>query len=341
MIFSSNNPAGAATEKWYQRALIYVGFTVVIIAVFIALIAIGGESGLSLQQRLWQGIGLLVACGLVAGGYLTLVRAEAVTNRNGDGNADGVVPATIVFDAVCFTVGGLVIVSFANPANPRQWAATIMWALACLAIGAIGGFLFGIPRSRRESRPAQVRPASTTPVQNQPAAITPGPPNPTPPPDQGAQPDPATTAGPNVPPDTATTPPPGVATPTPAPAPTNGSGAEQTRVELPTQDTASVSGPDLVAGSDPSPIEQISDWLTKIIVGLGLANLKELPGQLDAWARYVSMSIGSSATPSGGTDGSAASLALGVILYFLILGFMACYILTQIFLRNLINRSNN
>ena len=42
MIFSSNNPAGAATEKWYQRALIYVGFTVVIIAVFIALIAIGG-----------------------------------------------------------------------------------------------------------------------------------------------------------------------------------------------------------------------------------------------------------------------------------------------------------
>ena len=34
------------------------------------------------------------------------------------------------------------------------------------------------------------------------------------------------------------------------------------------------------SGSESSPIEQISDWLTKIIVGLGLINLTKLPGML-------------------------------------------------------------
>jgi hypothetical protein len=341
MIFSSKNPPGAVPVQWYQRALVYVGFTVVIIAVFLALIAIGGETGLSLQQRLWQGVGLLVASGLVAGGYLTLVRAEAATSGKGDGTGDGVVPATIVFDAVCFTVGGLVIVSFANPANPRQWAATIMWALACLAIGAIGGFLFGIPRSRRESRPTQAPPPSASPVPSQPAPANPKTPKPALSLDQGVQPEQATTVGTNVPPDTSTASQSVGAATTPPPASAHESGAEQAGSEVPTQDASSVSSPDLSPGSDPSPIEQISDWLTKIIVGLGLANLKALPGQLDAWARYVAMSIGSSAIPPGGADGSGASLALGMILYFLILGFMACYILTQIFLRNLVNKSNN
>jgi hypothetical protein len=330
MIFSSNNPVAAATGKWYQRALVYVGFTVVIIAIFIALIAIGSESGLSLQQRLWQGIGVLVACSLVAGGYLTLVRAEAATN--GNPASDGVVPATIVFDAVCFTVGGLVIVSFANPANPRQWAATIMWALACLAIGAIGGFLFGIPRSRRESR-------LSVGISKPPNSVTvnPTPPNPTPPntapanpqsPDNAGKPDPAVVAGATAPPDVAVPSPavpPAGDLPIPVPPSTGDSGGDQPAGDPSIQDNA--------AGGDPSPIEQISDWLTKIIVGLGLANVKELPGQLDRWAQYVAISIG--AQP----EGSGASLALGMILYFLILGFMACYILTQIFLRNLINKT--
>lgn len=244
----------------------------VTVAVFIALVAIGTESSATVQQRLWQGVGLLVACGLVAGGYVTVVRADAAKNQTGD----GIVPATIVFDAVCFTVGGLVIVSFANPADPRRWAATILWSLACLAIGAFAGFLFGIPRSRRESRPP------TNPQNPVPAAAAANPPA-----------DPST-------------------------------GAARS---------------DAV---DPSPIEQISDWLTKIIVGLGLANLKQLPEQLDTWAHYVASSVGSFAAPGGATApaNAGASLALGMILYFLILGFMACYILTQIFLRNLINRSS-
>ncbi|MGA7413213.1 MAG: hypothetical protein WBW33_22250 [Bryobacteraceae bacterium] len=344
MIFAARKNPDAQTQKWYQRALLYVAFTVVVVAIFIALIASATETGLTLQQRLWQCAGLLLACALVAGGYLTLVRAEDSSNES----ADGVVPATIVFDAVCFTVGGLVIVTFANSADPRRWAATIVWALACLAIGAIAGFLFGIPRSRREGQP--VRSAQSPAPQNQSGSNTStadgtagngkgadssstG--------DNGAKSDEAAASS--------TT-----GDQTTAADQEKGSAGEQTADQNAGQTAgqrggnASVvagasqaSSADLPQTGDPSPIEQISDWLTKIIVGLGLANLKELPAQLDKWAHYVAMSIGGFGDrPNGAPDDTGASLALGLILYFLILGFMACYILTQIFLRNLINRSS-
>jgi len=68
-------------------------------------------------------------------------------------------------------------------------------------------------------------------------------------------------------------------------------------------------------------LEDISDWLTKILVGAGLAQLAVLPGQLKRLAEFfhASMPLTSEA-------------ALMIILNFFVLGFMGSYLLTRLFL---------
>jgi hypothetical protein len=95
--------------------------------------------------------------------------------------------------------------------------------------------------------------------------------------------------------------------------------------------------------NDQSPIEQIADWLTKTIVGVALVNLEKMPGLLSRWAAYVSSSIGdppSMAAACGGRAGCnlGPSFALGVIIYFTVVGFLSGYLLTQVFLQRYVNR---
>jgi len=73
-------------------------------------------------------------------------------------------------------------------------------------------------------------------------------------------------------------------------------------------------------------LEQISDWLTKILVGVGLTQLTQLPSQLTRVARY----FGSSINP--GTSGGSGSFAVTIILSFSVLGFLFGYVATRVFL---------
>lgn len=81
-------------------------------------------------------------------------------------------------------------------------------------------------------------------------------------------------------------------------------------------------------------LEQISDWLTKIIVGLGLVELKQVPAHLGNAARWVAESLSISAPSS-----AAISFAGSLILYFSILGFLAGYLLTLLFLAGAFSRA--
>lgn len=61
---------------------------------------------------------------------------------------------------------------------------------------------------------------------------------------------------------------------------------------------------------------EISDWLTKIIVGLGLVNLKEIPGYLVSLGEYV--------RTSSKYDGQLLNIySIGIVIYF---GFLGLYI---------------
>jgi uncharacterized membrane protein/uncharacterized protein YneF (UPF0154 family) len=83
------------------------------------------------------------------------------------------------------------------------------------------------------------------------------------------------------------------------------------------------SGSSLVTNTN---IEQVSDWLTKILVGVGLINFKEIGQFLDHLADELAPSLGTLAAPVG------KPLALSLIVYFFVVGLIQGYLLTRLFL---------
>lgn len=82
-------------------------------------------------------------------------------------------------------------------------------------------------------------------------------------------------------------------------------------------------------------LEQISDWLTKIIVGLGLVELKEVPDHVERVSLWVAQSLSEGTAPSA----AAVSFAGSIVLYFTILGFLAGYLLTLLFIAGALGRA--
>lgn len=82
-------------------------------------------------------------------------------------------------------------------------------------------------------------------------------------------------------------------------------------------------------------LEEVSDWLTKIIVGLGLVHLQDLQGIVAATAANAAASL--SANPTA----SQTSLATALIVGFAIEGFFLGYIYTRMFLQVAFARSDS
>jgi uncharacterized membrane protein len=68
-------------------------------------------------------------------------------------------------------------------------------------------------------------------------------------------------------------------------------------------------------------IETVSDWLTKIIVGVGLINLRQIGTFLETTSNDLA-----------GALGSKPSFAMALILYFFVAGLIQGYLLTRMFL---------
>ncbi|UQV43758.1 response regulator [Janthinobacterium lividum] len=99
------------------------------------------------------------------------------------------------------------------------------------------------------------------------------------------------------------------------------------------------SGNTLFLGT-PAPMEinsnlvEVSDWLTKIIVGVGLIELKSLPGSARSMAAFIA--------PSLATDmGTAMAVVGGIMLFFSVHGFLIGYLLTRIYLSIMIKRADS
>lgn len=75
----------------------------------------------------------------------------------------------------------------------------------------------------------------------------------------------------------------------------------------------------------------IADWLTKIIVGLGLYELKGIPKALRQFAGYVAQ---------GFTANGSEQFSMAMILHFVLLGFVAGYLLTRLELNRLIRAAD-
>jgi hypothetical protein len=71
-------------------------------------------------------------------------------------------------------------------------------------------------------------------------------------------------------------------------------------------------------------LEQISDWLTKILVGVGLTQVREIGDKFLTLSGSVSRALGN-------TSGNR-SFALSLILFFLVVGFLFSYLWTRLYL---------
>lgn len=71
-------------------------------------------------------------------------------------------------------------------------------------------------------------------------------------------------------------------------------------------------------------LEQISDWLTKILVGVGLTQLRSIPEGLKNYAEFVAPGLGKTA--------AAGPYAVALLIFYLVCGFLISYLWTRIYL---------
>jgi hypothetical protein len=82
-------------------------------------------------------------------------------------------------------------------------------------------------------------------------------------------------------------------------------------------------------------LEDISDWLAKILVGLGLAQLGQIKSLVTQTGTYAAHSIDPAQVPS------TAPLAASLIIYFTSIGFIASYLVTRTWLTEVLAGSLN
>jgi hypothetical protein len=71
-------------------------------------------------------------------------------------------------------------------------------------------------------------------------------------------------------------------------------------------------------------LEQISDWLTKILVGVGLTQILQIPTQVQRLTAFLA--------PALGNQSSSQIFALGLLGYFSVAGFLIGYLSTRLLL---------
>jgi hypothetical protein len=72
-------------------------------------------------------------------------------------------------------------------------------------------------------------------------------------------------------------------------------------------------------------LDDVSDWLTKIVLGVSLVELQKMPGLLNRLAGLISGELNN--------DDKLKAFVVAVILYFAIIGFMMGYFATRLFIQ--------
>jgi hypothetical protein len=163
--------------------------------------------------------------------------------------------------------------------------AALLWAGACFAVGSFIGFIFGIPRSLSSDTARTGMPAQHTEIDAAKLTASSG---------NVLENNQAATINTQ----------------------------EQNKSTVAQHVTVNGRGPSTAVNTN---LEQISDWLTKIIVGVSLVNSEKIGNNLLHAAGKVADSIG------GGPE--RESLALAIMVYFSVIGLLGGYLLTRLFLQ--------
>jgi hypothetical protein len=112
----------------------------------------------------------------------------------------------------------------------------------------------------------------------------------------------------------------------PAPAPTSTQGNAAPDINAPPNNLSNYR-------MEPNTnLEQISDWLTKIIVGIGLVELRRIPEIMNRLSLFVAGGLGASP--------QSQVLVMALIIYFAVLGFLGGYLMTRIYLAQAFSRAD-
>jgi hypothetical protein len=82
-----------------------------------------------------------------------------------------------------------------------------------------------------------------------------------------------------------------------------------------------------------SNLVEISDWLTKILVGVSLVELNKIPSRLRDLTTYISGGLRSCGDASPSCVESSEAFALGIIVFFFAAGFLIGYLWTRLYLQ--------
>jgi hypothetical protein len=201
---------------------------------------------------------------------------------------------------------------FAICSQPHYWAASCMWSGACALTGMLLGFLFGIPRSVARSGVPTTNPAPSP----QPGSTTADPPQ-----QQPGQPgDPAVGAVQQQPGQGG----PAADPPQQQPGQPGGPAAGAVQQQQGQDGSSASSGQQQSQQGVNTNLEEISDWLTKIIVGVSLVEAKKAQGILQQSAGFIAETLGGA---------GQTSFAYGLMVYFSIAGFLGSYLLTRLYLQ--------
>ena len=88
------------------------------------------------------------------------------------------------------------------------------------------------------------------------------------------------------------------------------------------------------SGRPNTNLEEVSDWLTKILVGLSLVHLQTIEERVWAISRNAAASLNN--TPTAADISAATALVVG----FSVVGFLCGYLYTRLFLQGAITRAN-
>ena len=77
-------------------------------------------------------------------------------------------------------------------------------------------------------------------------------------------------------------------------------------------------------------LEEISDWLTKIIIGVGLIELTKIPALINQYAEMIAPALGG--IPSSG------ALGIALLVYYSIAGFLFVYVATRAYMESELER---
>jgi hypothetical protein len=94
----------------------------------------------------------------------------------------------------------------------------------------------------------------------------------------------------------------------------------------PTNGTALSPGP-----TDPSNLEQVADWVTKLLLGGGLTQMQRIPPEVWKWANLVALGIlrdSPSASPQ--LILAQQAFAAGLLVYGYVLGFFGGFLITKL-----------